>query len=99
MEEEQQAVDSLEAVQAALVELRQLVKSSGWARLLRVAQEQVDTRTNTLILTPLESMDRMFEQEFKKGEISGIRLFLSLPESAVESLSQQVKEMQDAEET
>lgn len=41
-------------------------------------------------LTPLKSIDETLEQEFKKGEISAIRLFIGLPQTAVDDLEQQI---------
>jgi hypothetical protein len=41
-------------------------------------------------LTPLKAIDETLEQEFKKGEISAIRLFISLPQTVVDDLEEQI---------
>jgi hypothetical protein len=47
-------------------------------------------------LAPVKA-DALYEQEFQKGEMAGIRLFMKLPEMAIEDLAQQLKEEQNDE--
>lgn len=56
-------------------------------------------------LVPLKAYDDVFEQEFKKGEIAGMRLFLTLPQTYADDLlytlqraAQDEKESDDAQE-
>lgn len=79
-----------------LADLRDLVKSRGWARLSSIAKAQIATR-NTNVLKPLKG-DGIYEQEFQKGEIAGIQLFMQLPDISIESLRQQLEE-ESANET
>ena len=67
-------------------ELRKLIKSPGWVQLLKIADAQIETRRRAIILSPLKAMDEVLEQEYAKGEIAGIMLFLSLPETWMQSL-------------
>lgn len=73
-----------------LSDLKDLVKSRGWARLSSIAEAQKQTR-NATVLKPGGGDDK----EFMKGEIAGIALFMRLPEIAIENLQQQL-EREDA---
>ena len=75
-----------EAAPSQLAALRQLLKSPGWELLVKHAQAQIQTRTDTVILTPLESTGKVTQQEFQKGEIAGMRLLIALPESLIETV-------------
>lgn len=75
-----------------------LLKSLEWAQLGKFVDAQVKTRIDLIVLTPLMSMDSAFEQEFKKGEIQGMRFLLTIPETLVEVAKQQLEEMRTEEE-
>ena len=74
-------------------DLRHLLRSPGWARLLKMAEAQCDTRSKN-VLAPLEGKSP-YDLEFQKGEIAGIRLFMQLPEIALENLKEQLDEDQN----
>jgi len=44
-------------------------------------------------LTPLESSDKVYEQEFVKGEVAGTRLFLAIPQNIVETSQALLEEL------
>lgn len=68
---------------------------------MSVAEGQVNARSSIVLRTPLKSLDGALEQEFAKGEASGIELFQRLPETEAERLQtehdQLVKEIEDDE--
>lgn len=82
------------AARAALSDYKELVETKGWKRLVEIAKAQRFNREQSIILTPLQSMDEAFGQEYKKGEISGIALFMNIPGIEVKKFG----EMLNAEE-
>lgn len=76
-----------------LSDLRALVKSRGWDRLRSLAEAQCKTR-QARINAPLDS-GNPYPQEFMKGEIAGIELFMRLPEISIEELQ---KELDDGDD-
>ena len=93
-EEEQDRQESLERAIAVRTDLQRLRKSEGWARLVEILQEQVETRRNVIELTPLASMDGVLEEQYKKGEIAALRLIIKLPETTIETLSATIEVLQ-----
>lgn len=87
--------DPQEDPREQLSDLQDLVRSRGWVRLSSIAEAQVKTRTNNA-LKPLDQNSTPYQAEFLKGEIAGIRLFMQLPQIAIEALRQQQKEQEDA---
>lgn len=75
-----------------------MVKSPGWDLLVKHANEQIKTRTDTVILTPLESTGKVTLQEFMKGEIGGIRLMMALPDTLIEVAEAVIIERKQREE-
>lgn len=59
-------------------------------------EQQIAVRT-TLVLAPTQTRDQVLGQEFAKGEISGIRLTLQLPEVMVDEATREAQE--EANET
>ena len=84
---EHEAQDNLEQALAARTDLQRLLRSEGWARLAKIAEEQIVGRRDKFELSPLKAMDEVLEEQFMKGEISGIRFILALPETSVETLT------------
>lgn len=96
--EEEQPQVLLEELHKARREFQELLKSQGWDRLSRAMEDQLTARRNTLELTPLKSMDEVLEQEYKKGEISMLRLVLTLPGTVIETTTEQIKEIEDEDQ-
>lgn len=66
--------------------LRQLVASDGWKEYIAIMAQHQKVRLDMIVLAPLSGVDAAFEQEYKKGEIAGISLALSFPQTVIESL-------------
>lgn len=47
-------------------------------------------RQNSLILVPLKKMSAVFEQEFGKGEVAGIKLFMKMTDAEIDSLEAEI---------
>jgi len=58
-----------------------LVATDGWKMLAAVADAQVAPRKNRVTLTPTTDV---VEENFMKGEIQGIELFVNLPRKLIE---------------
>lgn len=75
-----------------------LVKHQGWLWLMEILQGQVSSRTNLIVLNPLAQGDMVYEQEFKKGEISGMRLFEKIPEVQIEQIQLEIEQLKKEQE-
>ena len=71
--------------------LRTLLASPGWGLLAEVIDQQVATRTDSIILKPLQGTDEALGQEFSKGEIAGLRLLRHLPDALVKMYEEELK--------
>jgi hypothetical protein len=78
-------------LQEQLSNLNALLEHRGYRELMRIAEEQDVARVNTLVLTPLKTMDEALEQEYAKGEIGGIRLFKAMIPTMVEQLQADIE--------
>jgi len=81
-------------VQEELALVRGLIKHSAWGQLMEIASKQLTTRTDNIILVPVTGADACFGQEFMKGEIAGIRLFMNLPRILEEQLTDELAQME-----
>jgi hypothetical protein len=79
--------DQVVEARARLQGFRELLSSKGWALLGEILQRQIALRTDTIVLTPLKTADEAFEQEFKKGEVSGMKLFATLPKTVIDEIT------------
>lgn len=81
--------------------LQGLTKSKGWEILVGLAQEQMTRRQNQILFTPIGDDWSTLQQEFTKGEVGGIRLFIAIPQMTIESLEMElsptIKDDSDAE--
>jgi hypothetical protein len=82
-------------LQEELFELKKLRDSRGYQWLLNLASEQVASRTQ-LLLQPLTTHDAVLMQEFAKGEMAGINLFMKIIDIHTESLEEQIQDLIDA---
>ncbi|NOJ26562.1 MAG: hypothetical protein DA330_00920 [Nitrososphaera sp.] len=69
-----------------------MVGTLGYKWLIRLADEQLEQRQRTLLLTPLKGMDEVLEQEYKKGEVAGILLFKEIVDIRIGVLKQEIDE-------
>ncbi len=63
-------------------EMEALIASPGWKKLQEYAEKQKIERSNSVLLSPTETP---MTQEFMKGEIQGISLFVKIPEILITS--------------
>ena len=73
--------EQIDEAREALEEMRALVLQPGWARISKIAQAQIEARKNEVLLQPTTDT---YAQEYMKGEIQGIQLFVNLPRKLVE---------------
>lgn len=73
-------------------EFQELVKLPGWARLVKYADVQMQTRMQTM-KAPAADQNGIMLKEFVSGEYAGIELFTKLPDIAIQSGEQQLKEL------
>jgi hypothetical protein len=71
-----------------------LCEHPGWQRLVAVAEGQVNERAKRILHSPLKNQDGIFEQEFTKGEASGIELFRRIPDVQREQAQELVQQLQ-----
>jgi hypothetical protein len=69
-----------------LASFRKLVQCPGWAALVEVVTAQQKLRDGTVLRKPLESADKVFEQEFVKGEAAGMGVVLALPQQIIDAI-------------
>lgn len=48
-------------------------------------EAQAKLREGTVVLQPLKSADKVYEQEFVKGEAAGLRMALALPKQVIDA--------------
>ena len=78
MAEEQQSLRTDQ-----LSDLQDLLQHRGWELLLDVLSKNVKIRENIILRRRCRSVEDLYEQEFLKGEVSGIRFVLALPSTIV----------------
>lgn len=69
----------------------------GWAKLAELAERDIATRQEQLD-EPITSIQGFLQQEFIKGEKSGIRSFLLYPQYAIQELEEYLQVLQQREE-
>jgi hypothetical protein len=67
-----------------------LKDTPGYQQLMAIAAMQVEGRKQAVFLTPLKSLDGALEQEYQKGEISGIELFRQLVDIRMADLADEI---------
>ena len=89
----------LEAVRETLSEFQSLVKSPAWARLVEVAQEQIEVRRNILLSQEEKDLSDMLESVRLKAEIRAIRLWIVMPESIIGQMREELGYVEEEVET
>lgn len=90
MEEQEEQVE-VRDLQEELSKLRSLKTQTGFFYLMKIAEIQVKERTDQLILSPLATMDAVLGQEYQKGEIAGIKLFVEFTDIRIRDLEEQIE--------
>jgi hypothetical protein len=75
-----------------------LVKSQAWEELVELGKAQIANRERMIFAMDVESIESMAKFNLAKGEILGIRLFLSLPEIFVDELLEELNVSSEAGE-
>ena len=70
----------LEAAQNKRI-MNELMATEGWQRMVEVAKAQADGKKGQVLYQPTEAP---LAQEYLKGEIHGIELFMSIPKAVLE---------------
>ena len=73
--------------------LTNLREHSGYKYLMEIAAAQIETRRQAVFLKPLKSMDETLEQEYLKGELSGITLFSQMVDIRVDELAGEITQL------
>lgn len=84
----------LRALQEEVSGIKSLLEHSGWKWLDNVAAQQIENRMPRL-LQKMENLLSITEVEYEKGEVSGIYLFRQLPGITIESLEQEIRELEE----
>lgn len=85
----------LRELQEERFNLGELLKHPGYKWLMEVAASQVEMRKQQVFLRPLKAMDEILEQEYQKGEISGIELFRQLVQVRMTELTEEINRRTD----
>lgn len=88
---------SLRELQEELSELNALRNHRGYKKLLLIAEEQVNARISTIVLVPLETSDGVLKQEYAKGEIHGIRLFMAMTDAQIDLIEAEMQPLLEKE--
>ena len=84
----------LREAQEVLSNYAGLVESLGWKQLMTVADGQLTNRLPS-ILAKTENFLELPGKEYEKGEVSGINLFMKLPEVVIEGLRAEIKHLEE----
>lgn len=64
-----------------LLQMQALIKQPGWAVLASAAAKHIEARKNEVLLKPTENAA---EENYMKGEIQGISIFVEIPKQIIE---------------
>ena len=70
---------------------KSLVEHPGWKEYHKMLESQRNERIGPVLIKPLMSMDEIPQQEFMKGEISGITVAQLSPFAQIEALESEVR--------
>ena len=89
--------DRLRRLSEELHKLEGLVASKGWERLEKIAEDQCSLRFGE-INGKLTGIDQVLGQEYEKGTIQGIKLFMTLPHRAIHDIKLTLAEVEREED-
>jgi len=89
--------ERLRGLSEELSRLKSLVEHAGWRRLMEIAEGQCKNREPT-IFSPLENFLELGKQEFEKGEVAGIKLFMVLPHKRIADLEESLESIANERE-
>ncbi len=79
-------------LQEELSRLTSFRNHPGYEELMKIAEDQLDARIGAVLLTPLNGLDETLKQEFEKGEISGIKLFVKMTDIQIQTLKEEIED-------
>lgn len=94
MDEEQDPEVRLRELQEEWSDFKSLLEHPGWKYLDEIAKTQITNRYPSA-LGRLDNFLDLPGQEFDKGEISGIELFRRIPSVRVESLEEDIQNLEE----
>lgn len=77
---------------------RSLVLHPGWVELVRVVSAQAQMREGPVLRTPT-TPENLGQHNFEKGEAAGMRALMVLPNTVIESATDQLKGEEGEDET
>lgn len=84
--EEMEALrDEVAALRENMRELKDMVASRAWKQYSDLIAAQIAGRVDQIILTPLVGHDAVFEQEFAKGELAGMKFCMAILATVIEN--------------
>jgi len=95
---EEEQVD-LRALQEEQSQLRSLLNHPGFKLLREFLQAQAKARTESVILTPLNSMDEVPKREYEKGEAAGIIFAEHFVDIRLSDLAETIEDMLEKKES
>lgn len=84
----------MEELRQIVREFRELLNSPGWGRLVEYGEGQINGRVGSKV-APVEGLDHMIKNAITDAEVEGVRLFLKLPELAIEDFESQLTELKE----
>ncbi len=76
--------------------MQSLEANAGWKLLVEIIQEQ--SAEMSIVLKPLTSMDEVYAQEFRKGEIARAQTILALPATIADAAQGIIETLTDKDE-
>lgn len=92
MEEQEGTELDLRALQEERFKLTDLRDHAGYRYLMQIAKAQMNARHQAVFLTPLKKLDDTLEQEYHKGEMAGIALFMNMVDVRVDELTNAINQ-------
>lgn len=88
--EEARPVRELQEERSQLLSLK---AHAGFKYYQEILDAQQKTRVQAIVLTPLDSLDKVPHQEYSKGEAAGILLALDIVDARLTDLNEQIDEL------
>lgn len=86
---------NLENCEVLIRAFQELVESAPWKVYCSIVEKQQVVRLDSIVLTPLQSLDAALEQEYAKGEIAGMRTAVQLPSTMLATLLDQLPTLRE----
>ena len=73
--------EQVDEARETLLEMQALIAQPGWTKLAASAQKHIEARRNKVLLEPTADIA---EDNYMKGEIQGISIFVEIPRQLIE---------------